>query len=117
MNTFIPLEKLSDTDLHDFHEVWLTTEESHPQDPSHAYSVCLWRAARTLTQGVEIDDVYFEDLPCLWLRVDDLYDKPSVEVVEKALRARLEALKLPGEFYPSETAVSQKDSDARDLRS
>jgi hypothetical protein len=117
MNTFIPLETLSDTDIHDFQEVWLTTEVSHPQDPALEHSLCLWRADRVLTQGVEIDDAYFQDLPCLWLTVKDLHDQQTVSVVEQALKARLGELKLGGTFYPVDTPATQKDSDARDLRS
>ncbi|WP_268796445.1 hypothetical protein [Pseudomonas huanghezhanensis] len=115
MNTFIPLEKLSDTDLSEFQEVWLTSQETHPQDPSHEHSVCLWRVDRVLTQDVEIDESYFQALPCLWLRVDALTDKPAIEHVQHALKARLDEQGLTGEFFPEKQV--EQDNEARDLRS
>ncbi|MFJ3485331.1 hypothetical protein ACIPL1_18370 [Pseudomonas sp. NPDC090202] len=117
MNTFIPLEKLAHTDLNDFHEVWLTTQETYPQDPSHAYSRCLWRADRILTADVAIDDEYFQDLPCLWLKVGDLDDTQAVEQIEQILRDRLEAQHVPGQFHPGERPDTHHACDARDLRS
>jgi hypothetical protein len=118
MNTFIALEKLADTDLNDFHEVWLTTEETYPQDPALERSLCLWRADRVLTQDIAIDEAYFQDLPCLWLLVDDLHNKASVQVVENALKARLAEEKLSGKFYPAPKPQAEEEpSDARDLRS
>jgi hypothetical protein len=118
MNTFIPLETLSETDLHDFHEVWITSEISYPQDPSHAHSVCLWRTDRVLTRDVAIDNDYFQDLPCLWLRVDDVHDQAAVDRVKQAVTARLQEQQLHGEFFPQELPGTEEgSSDARDLRS
>jgi hypothetical protein len=116
MNTFIPLEKLADTDLRDFQEIWLTSQETHPQDPSLEHSECVWRVNRVLTQDVSIDNEYFQDLPCLWLRVDSLSDKQAIEHVEQALRNRLDEQYLSGEFFPA-PMPSPDASDARDLRS
>lgn len=117
MNTFIPLQTLAETDLRDFHEVWLTSQETHPQDPSLEHSVCLWRVNRVLTDDVTIDDEYFQDLPCLWLKVDALTDKQAIGLVENTLKARLDQLGLTGEFFPAEMPDADQGSDARDLRS
>ena len=117
MNTFIPLEKLEEIDLQDYHEVWLTTSERWPQDPETAQRVCLWRADRELTRDVEIDDAYFQNLPRLWLRVDDLHDKPAVTLVEQALNARVGELQLKGEFLPDEKDKVSSGDKRTDLRS
>ena len=117
MNTFIPLEKLADTDLTEFHEVWLTTEEIYPQDPCHAHSECLWRVNRTFTTHDEVDDQYFINLPKLWLRVDDLKNLQATDDVKQALQARLDEQQLTGEFYPSPLSKRKSEKDARDLRS
>lgn len=117
MNTFIPLEKLAETDLGDFHEVWLTSQETHPQDPSLEHSVCLWRVDRVMTTDVKIDDEYFQDLPCLWLKVDALTDKQAISLVQNTLKDRLAEQGLTGEFFPKEMPGAEVESDARDLRS
>jgi hypothetical protein len=117
MNTFIPLETLEKTDLSEFHEVWLTSQETHPQDPKLEHSVCLWRVDRVMTTDVEIEDKYFQDLPCLWLKVDSLTDKPAVGIVQQLLKDRLDEQGLTGEFFPEEMPDAEESSDARDLRS
>jgi hypothetical protein len=122
VNTFIPLDKIDSIDLQDYHEVWLTTSETWPQDPATVHRKCLWRQAREMTQDVEIDGVYFENLPHLWLRVDDLDDQQDIDLVIKKLQARIGALGLEGEFNPAElptSSVPHKDEDEinKDLRS
>jgi hypothetical protein len=99
VNTFVPLEKLKEFDLQDYHEVWLTTSERWPQDPETAERMCLWRVDRELTTDVEIDDLYFQNLPRLWLVVDSLNDQTAVNGVEQALTTRLNELDLTGEFH------------------
>lgn len=117
MNTFVPLEKLEETNLEDFHEVWLTTSESWPQDPETTDRQCLWRVDRELTQDVEIDDAYFQNLPRLWLRVDDLHSTTSVGRVEEALTKRLNEQNLTGEFHPDEKLKTPTGDKKTDLRS
>lgn len=118
VNTFVSLEQLNNTDLREFYEVWLTTSETWPQDPSTAERRCLWRADRELTQDVEIDDACFQNLPRLWLLVDDLNDAEAVNVVEHALTTRLGELKAHGELHPGEThKVAASDDKRTDLRS
>ncbi len=117
MNTFVSLEHLDETDLHDFHEVWLTTSETWPQDPSTAERRCLWRAERELTRDVAIDDAYFQNLPRLWLLVDDLNDSAAVSGIEHALTTRLDQLQLAGEFHPGETHKVPSGDKVTDLRS
>jgi hypothetical protein len=102
VNTFVPLEKLETIDLQDYHEVWLTTSERWPQDPETSERMCLWRGKRELTQDVEIDDLYFQNLPRLWVVVDRLDDETAVNHVEQAVIARSNELALPGEFHPEE---------------
>lgn len=102
MNTFVPLEKLETIDLQDYHEVWLTTSERWPQDPETSERMCLWRGKRELTQDVEIDDLYFQNLPRLWVVVDRLDDETAVNHVEQAVIARSNELALSGEFHPEE---------------
>lgn len=118
MNTFIALEKLEEIDLHDYHEVWLTTTETWPQDPATVERKCLWRVDRDLTQDVEIDEVYFQNLPRLWLVVDSLTDQTATGITENALKTRLTELDLPGEFYPAESHQTPCGEDVnKDLRS
>ena len=88
VNTFVPLDKLEKMDrdeLKDFYEIWLTTSETWPQDPERSERECLWRADRELTQDVEIDEAYFQNLPRLWLVVDDLNDLDAVGGIENKL--------------------------------
>jgi hypothetical protein len=118
VNTFVPLEKLKEFDLQDYHEVWLTTSERWPQDPETAERMCLWRVDRELTTDVEIDDLYFQNLPRLWLVVDSLNDQTAVNGVEQALTTRLNELDLTGEFHPPEKEKLPCGSeDKTDLRS
>ena len=74
-----------------------------------------------MTNDVEIDGVYFENLPHLWLRVDDLDDQKDIDLVIEKLKARIAALNLKGEFNPAELpkAAPHKDEDEinKDLRS
>ena len=117
MNTFVSLEKLGKTDLHDYHEVWITTSERWPQDPETAQRMCLWRVDRELTQDVEIDEVYFQNLPRLWLLVDDLHDTAAVAGIEQALTLRLDEQNLEGEFHPEEQDKVPCGDKHTDLRS
>jgi len=117
VNTFVPLEKLEKIDIENYHEVWLTTSERWPQDPETAERMCLWRVDRELTTDVEIDDVYFQNLPRLWVVVDSLNDRAAVNGVEQALTTRLNELDLSGEFRPAEKDIlpcgSEKNTDLR----
>ncbi|MFK3796942.1 MULTISPECIES: hypothetical protein [unclassified Pseudomonas] len=117
MNTFVPLEKLKKTNLHDFHEVWLTTSETWPQDPETSQRECLWRMDRELTQDVKIDDAYFQNLPRLWLLVDDLHDRAAVNDIEQVLTQRLSEQHLTGEFHPDEKPKMPCGDKKTDLRS
>lgn len=113
MNTFIPLDKLATIDLENYYEVWQTTSEVWPQDPSTAHSDCLWRADRQLTEEVEIDEAYFQNLPRLWLLVSNLTDSG----IEQALTRRLAELQLAGEFHPQEKPKVASGDKNTDLRS
>lgn len=118
MNTFVPLDKMEEIDLQDYHEVWLTTSESWPQDPATAERMCLWRVDRELTTDVEIDDLYFQNLPRLWLVIGNLKDETAVQGVEQALSTRLQELELRGEFRPEEKDILPCGNDKNtDLRS
>jgi hypothetical protein len=66
---------------------------------------------------VEIDDAYFQNLPRLWLLVDDLHDTPAVGHVEEALNVRIGELKLEGEFFPDEKDKVPSGDKRTDLRS
>lgn len=112
MNTFIPLEKLEEFDLNDYHDVWLSTTETWPQDPATVHRKCLWRAKRELTQDVEIDDKFFENLPHLWLVVDDLNDQEAIAKVKEAVAKRADTLKLEGEFNPQYQHRDQAQSSS-----
>lgn len=117
MNTFIPVEKLETINLHDYHEVWLTTKEEWPQDPQTERE-CLWRADRELTTDVEIDEVYFQNLPRLWLQINDLNDGEATADIKNVLVARLKALGVEGEFFPGESRQTPCGDDVnKDLRS
>jgi len=111
------LEKLEETNLHDFYEVWLTTSETWPQDPHTSQRECIWRMERDLTDDVEIDDPFFQNLPRLWLLVDDLNDAQAVETVERALTQRLGELAVKGEFHPDEKQKVPGGDKRTDLRS
>jgi len=116
VNTFIPVDKLETINLHDYHEVWLTMKEEWPQDPQTERE-CLWRADRELTTDVEIDEVYFQNLPRLWLRVD-LEKQEKIDEVKKKLEARVKALGVEGEFFPGESRQTPCGDDVnKDLRS
>jgi hypothetical protein len=117
VNTFVSLEKLGKIDLHDYHEVWVTTSERWPQDPETAQRMCLWRVDRELTSDVEIEDVYFQNLPRLWLLVDDLHDVAAIAGIEQALTLRLDELSLEGEFHPPEVEKQPCGEKNTDLRS
>lgn len=120
VNTFVPLEKLEKMDrdeLKDFYEIWLTTSETWPQDPERSERECLWRADRELTQDVEIDAAYFQNLPRLWLVVEDLNDLDAVGGIENKLGKHFQELDVKGEFRPIEKPKVSCDDKNTDLRS
>ena len=119
MNTFVPLEKLNSIDLKDYYEVWLTTSETWPQDPATVSSQCLWRADRELTKDVVIDAAYFQNLPHLWIVVDQLHDATSTDpdLVRDAVESRVKQENLGGEFYPQDEPEGSSEGKNTDLRS
>lgn len=120
MNTFVPLEKLEKMgrdELKDFYEIWLTTSETWPQDPAISQRECLWRADRELTQDVEIDEAFFQNLPRLWLVVDDLNDTSAIRKIEDELGSHFNELAVKGEFRPVDKPKVSCEDKNTDLRS
>ncbi|WP_296187119.1 hypothetical protein [Pseudomonas sp. UBA1879] len=119
VNTFLPLEnieKMGRKELEDFYEIWLTTSETWPQDPERTQRKCLWRAERELTQDVEIDEAFFQNLPRLWVKVADLNDTAALEKIQKELGTHFSEVAVKGEFFPADkpkVACEDKNTDLR----
>jgi hypothetical protein len=103
MKTVITLEELAEADLRPYKEVWLTTAQALAESGHKEDELCLWRITDTFTHDMLSEGTHDQNVPGVWLVVDDIDDSDQVLEIEEEVRQRLQALGLKGEFYPAES--------------
>lgn len=90
------------TDFSAASEIWVAQLNAALATDNTDDGLCLWRGTPVVTHDMLSEGTHEQNLRRIWLQVPDTHDKTAVEAIEMALRARLEAQHLKGEFYPAQ---------------
>ncbi|WP_213880253.1 hypothetical protein [Pseudomonas sp. dw_358] len=102
MKVVIKAVDIPRTDFSAASEIWVAPLNAALAADNTDDGLCLWRGTPVVTHDMLSEGTHEQNLRRIWLQVPHTEDKQAVEGIEQALRARLQAQQLSGEFYPAQ---------------
>jgi hypothetical protein len=112
MNVIINTTDIARTDLRSASEIWVADLKAELDLDTTEAGLCLWRGEPVVTHDMLSEGTHEQNLRRLWLHVADIGASAEIKPIEEALRERLTAQGLQGEFYPAQQAGDFDSADA-----
>lgn len=110
MKVVIKAADIPRTDFSSASEIWVADLNAALNVENTDNGLCLWRGEPVVTHDMLSEGTHEQNVRRIWLQVPRVDDTSAVAAIEQALRERLAAQRLNGEFYPAQ----RTDSLARD---
>lgn len=102
MKVVIKAVDIPRTDFSSASEIWVADLNAALDVENTDDGLCLWRGQPVVTHDMLSEGTHEQNVRRIWLQVPHIEDREAVAAIEQALRERLGAQRLSGEFYPAQ---------------